>query len=32
MANYNKFNSFVLDLAQKVHNLNADTLKVVLGK
>jgi hypothetical protein len=30
MANYNKFNSFVLDLATKVHNLNSDTLKVML--
>jgi hypothetical protein len=30
MATYNKFNSFVSDLAQKVHNLNADTLKVML--
>src|SRR5262245_20934424 len=30
MATYNKFNSFVLDLAQKVHNLNSDTLKIML--
>jgi hypothetical protein len=30
MATYNKFNSFVSDLAQKVHNLNADTLKIML--
>lgn len=30
MAAFNKFNSFVLDLAQKVHNLNSDTLKVML--
>jgi hypothetical protein len=30
MAAYNKFNSFVSDLAQKVHNLNSDTLKVLL--
>lgn len=30
MASYNKFNSFVLDLATKVHNLNSDTLKVLL--
>jgi hypothetical protein len=30
MANYNKFNSFVQDLATKVHNLNRDTLKIML--
>lgn len=30
MAAYNKFNSFVLDLATKVHNLNVDTLKILL--
>jgi hypothetical protein len=30
MANYNKFNSFVSDLAQKVHNLHSDTLKIML--
>jgi hypothetical protein len=30
MAAYNKFNSFVEDLAEKVHNLGADTLKVAL--
>jgi hypothetical protein len=30
MANYNKFNSFVQDLATKVHNLNSDTLKIML--
>ena len=30
MATFNKFNSFVEDLAEKVHNLGADTLKVVL--
>jgi len=27
MASFSKFNSFVSDLAQKVHNLNADALK-----
>ena len=30
MASYNKFNSFVSDLAQKVHNLNSDALKIML--
>lgn len=30
MAAFNKFNSFVEALGRKVHNLNADTLKVVL--
>lgn len=30
MAAYNKFNAFVADLANKVHNLGADTLKVML--
>lgn len=30
MASYNKFNSFVSDLVQKVHNLNSDTLKIML--
>ncbi|MBN9601818.1 MAG: hypothetical protein J0G33_02685 [Afipia felis] len=30
MASYNKFNSFVLDLATKIHNLNSDTLKIML--
>lgn len=30
MAAYNKFNGFVLDLATKVHNLNSDTLKILL--
>ncbi len=30
MANFNKFNPFIGDLATKVHNLNADSLKVML--
>lgn len=30
MASFNKFNSFVKALAEKVHNLGADTLKVML--
>jgi len=30
MATFNKFNSFVEALAEKVHNLQSDTLKVVL--
>ena len=30
MASYNKFNSFVSDVATKVHNLNSDALKVML--
>jgi hypothetical protein len=30
MSTLNKFNIFVQDLGQKVHNLNADTLKVML--
>ena len=30
MAAYNKFNAFVADLANKVHNLGSDTLKVML--
>jgi len=30
MASFNKFNQFVEDLAKKVHNLNSDTLKVML--
>lgn len=30
MAAFNKFNQFVQDLAQKVHNLNADTFKIAL--
>jgi hypothetical protein len=31
MASFNKFDRFVLDVATKVHNLNADTLKVMLS-
>lgn len=30
MAAFNKFNIFVEDVGRKVHNLNADTLKVML--
>lgn len=30
MAAFNKFNQFVADVATKVHNLNADTLKIML--
>lgn len=30
MANFNKFNAFVEHLAEKVHNLGSDTLKVAL--
>jgi len=30
MASYNKFQAFVENLAEKVHNLGADTLKVML--
>lgn len=30
MASYNKFNSFVADVANKVHNLGSDALKVAL--
>lgn len=30
MATFNKFNSFVEALAEKTHNLGADTLKVAL--
>lgn len=31
MASFNKFNSFVEALAEKVHNLGSDTLKVYLS-
>jgi hypothetical protein len=31
MAAYTKFNQFVQDLATKVHNLNSDTLKIMLS-
>jgi len=31
MAFFNKFNLFTSDLAQKVHNLNSDALKVMLS-
>lgn len=31
MANFTKFNQFTEDLAKKVHNLNADTLKIALS-
>lgn len=31
MANYNKFNSFVEDLAEKKHNLASDILKVAFS-
>jgi hypothetical protein len=30
MAAFNKFNSFVEDVAEKVHNLGSDTLKIAL--
>src|SRR5258708_10627824 len=30
MASFNKFNAFVADVANKVHNLGADTLKIML--
>ena len=30
MATFNKFNQFVSDVAQKVHNLNSDVLKIML--
>lgn len=31
MASFNKYNVFVEDLAEKVHNLGSDTLKVALS-
>lgn len=31
MAAFNKFNQFVGDLGAKIHNLNADTLKIMLS-
>lgn len=30
MASFSKFNQFVEDVGKKVHNLNADTLKILL--
>jgi hypothetical protein len=30
MASFNKFNAFVADIANKVHNLGSDTLRVML--
>ena len=30
MASYTKFNAFVADVANKVHNLGSDTLKIML--
>lgn len=30
MSAYNKFNAFVADVANKVHNLGSDTLKIML--
>lgn len=30
MASFNKFNCFVADVANKVHNLGSDTLKIML--
>jgi hypothetical protein len=31
MAAFNKFNAFVADVANKVHNLGSDTLKIMLS-
>ena len=31
MASFNKFQIFVQDVGQKVHNLNSDTLKIMLS-
>ncbi len=31
MASFNKFNTFVADVANKVHNLGSDTLKIMLS-
>ncbi len=31
MASYNKFNTFVADISNKVHNLGSDQLKVALS-
>lgn len=31
MATFNKFNCFVADVANKVHNLGSDTLKIMLS-
>jgi hypothetical protein len=31
MAAFNKFNAFVADIANKIHNLGSDTLKVMLS-
>ena len=30
MATFNKFNAFVADIANKVHNLGSDSLKIML--